>query len=188
VDDQVPGGVVWLTGLPSAGKTTVAQALAGRLRDEGVRSYVLDGDVVRKGLNADLGFTAEARCENVRRVGEVAALFADAGLTAIVALISPYVADRDRARQRAGERFVEVYVDCPLDVCKSRDPKGLYARAAAGKMKGLTGVDDPYEPPIRPEAVLYTDREDVAACVEKVLAAMRACGMAPSLARSRREA
>jgi len=145
------GATVWLTGLSGSGKSTIAVALEARLVGGGTPAYMLDGDNLRHGLNGDLGFSAADRAENVRRAGEVAQLFADAGLVAIVPLISPYRADRERVRARhadVGLRFVEVFVDTPIDVCEARDPKGLYARARAGELTGFTGVDDPYEPPL----------------------------------------
>ena len=148
------GATVWFTGLSGSGKSTLADAVATRLFELGRPAYVLDGDNVRHGLNADLGFSPADRTENVRRIGEVAALMADAGLTVLVPVISPYRADRDRARaahEAAGLRFVEVFVDTPLEVCEQRDPKGLYAKARAGELSGMTGIDDPYERPERPQ-------------------------------------
>ena len=147
------GATVWLTGLSGSGKSTVANAVAERLLALGRPAYVLDGDNLRHGLNADLGFSAADRAENVRRVGEVARLLADAGLVALVPVISPYRADRDRVRHAhdvAGLLFVEVFVDTPLELCERRDPKGLYRKARAGEFTGMTGIDDPYEPPLRP--------------------------------------
>lgn len=151
------GVTVWLTGLSGSGKSTVAVALEDELLAAGRPVYLLDGDNLRHGLNGDLGFSAEDRHENVRRVGEVARLFADAGVVALVPLISPYVEDRDRARaahEEAGVPFVEVFVDTPLELCERRDPKGLYAKARAGEIRGFTGIDDPYEPPPSPDLVL----------------------------------
>ncbi len=151
------GATVWFTGLPGSGKSTVADAVAGHLIAAGRAVYVLDGDNVRHGLNADLGFSAADRAENVRRVGEVARLLADAGLVALVPVVSPYTAGRDRVRaahDAAGLRFVEVFVDTPLATCETRDPKGLYARARAGELTGMTGIDDPYEPPESPDLTL----------------------------------
>lgn len=148
------GATVWFTGLSGSGKSTVANAVAERLLDVDRPAYLLDGDNVRHGLNADLGFSAADRTENIRRVGEVARLMADAGLVVLVPVISPYRADRDRARAvhgAAGLRFVEVFVDTPLELCEQRDPKGLYKRARAGEITGMTGLDDPYEPPISAE-------------------------------------
>jgi len=148
------GATVWLTGLSGSGKSTIASALERRLVEAGRWAYRLDGDNLRHGLCAGLGFSEADRKENVRRAGEAAALMADAGLVAIVALISPYRADRAAARaahDRAGLPFFEVWVDTPLEVCESRDPKGLYQKARAGEIKGFTGIDDPYEPPEAPE-------------------------------------
>ena len=165
------GATVWFTGLSGSGKSTVADAVATALLDEGRAVYVLDGDNVRHGLNADLGFSAADRAENVRRIGEVARLLADAGLVVLVPVVSPYVADRDRVRaihDAAGLRFVEVFVDTPLATCEARDPKGLYARARAGTLTGMTGIDDPYEPPPSPD--LHLTPAPLAAQVAAVLA------------------
>jgi adenylyl-sulfate kinase len=166
------GGTVWFTGLSGSGKSTLANAVAELLHGRGRPAYVLDGDNIRHGLNADLGFSAADRAENVRRVGEVARLVADAGLVALVPLISPYRVDRDRVRavhSAAGLPFCEVHLDVPLDICEARDPKGLYAKARAGELRGFTGIDDPYERPAAPELRLTTDADpDVLA--ESVLA------------------
>jgi adenylylsulfate kinase len=148
------GAVVWLTGLPSAGKSTIAAALAERLAASGRRVEVLDGDVVRAELSADLGYSRADRNENVRRIGYVASLLAGHGVVTICPVVSPYRAARDDVRERVGDAFVEVYVSTPVDVCAERDVKGLYARQRAGAMTGLTGVDDPYEPPVAPEVVV----------------------------------
>ena len=151
---QVGGATVWLTGLSGSGKSTVASALGGLLRDAGIAYMLLDGDDLRRGLNADLGFGEKDRAENVRRVGEVARLVASGGLIAIVSLISPYRADRERVRAAHdvdGLTFVEVFVDTPLAVCIERDPKGLYRRALAGELLEFSGVDAPYEAPLQPE-------------------------------------
>jgi bifunctional enzyme CysN/CysC len=148
------GATVWFTGLSGSGKSTVAVEVERQLVAAGRAAYVLDGDNLRHGLNADLGFSADDRTENIRRVGEVARLFADAGVVAAVPVISPYRADRDRVRAihgEAGVPFLEVWVDTPLDVCEQRDPKGLYKKARAGEITGFTGIDDPYEPPENPE-------------------------------------
>jgi bifunctional enzyme CysN/CysC len=169
----VRGATVWFTGLSGSGKSTVAGAVAALLVGRGVLSYVLDGDNLRHGLNGDLGFGADDRAENVRRVGEVARLFADAGVVALVPLISPYRAGRDHARElhaAAGLPFVEVFVDTPLEVCERRDPKGLYAQARAGKITGFTGIDDPYEPPLHAELVLQGDAAPAAEAAREVLA------------------
>jgi bifunctional enzyme CysN/CysC len=151
------GATVWLTGLSGSGKSTVAMAAERALVDAGRPAYVLDGDNLRHGLNADLGFSTEDRAENVRRVGHVARLLADAGVVALVPLISPYRADRDRVRALHAEAdvpFLEVFVDTPIELCEQRDPKGLYAKARAGEITGFTGIDDPYEAPTTPEHVL----------------------------------
>lgn len=171
------GATVWFTGLSGAGKSTVANAVAERLHVDGVAHYVLDGDNLRYGLNADLGFSDADRAENVRRVGEVARLMADAGIVTLVPVISPFRAGRDRVRAAhavAGLPFVEVFVDTPLDECATRDPKGLYARAAAGELAGLTGVDSPYEPPLTPEVHVRPEHGAAVAQAEVVLAAVRA--------------
>ncbi len=163
------GAVVWLTGLSGAGKSTLAMAVERRLFDLGWNVYTLDGDNVRRGLNADLGFEPEERQENIRRVGEVAALFADAGAVCIAAFISPYRDDRRRARAAAGaRRFIEVYVRSTLAVCEARDPKGLYRKARRGELANFTGIDSPYEPPELAELVVDTSVDDVDACVEKL--------------------
>ena len=151
------GATIWFTGLSGSGKSTIAAACEAQLVASGRAAYVLDGDNIRHGLNGDLGFSASDRAENVRRVGHVACLMADAGLVALVPLVSPYRADRDAVRglhEAAGLPFVEVFVDAPIELCEQRDPKGLYAKARAGELKGFTGVDDPYEAPEHPEVVL----------------------------------
>ena len=164
------GAVLWFTGLPGSGKSTLAMALERRLFDREWQVYTLDGDNVRRGLSADLGFSPHDREENIRRVGEVAALFADAGAICIVAFISPYRADRERARAAAGERrFFEVYVKSALATCERRDPKGHYRRARAGEIKDFTGVDAPYEAPDHPAIVIDTEAQDVEACVFQLL-------------------
>ncbi len=149
------GALIWLTGLSGSGKSTFAYTLEHALMQRGHLSYVLDGDNIRHGLNKNLGFSAEDRCENIRRIGEVGKLFVDAGLIAVTAFISPYSADRDTAREVVGSAdFFEVHCNAPLDVCEQRDPKGLYKKARAGEIKGFTGIDDPYEAPENPELVL----------------------------------
>lgn len=153
------GGTIWLTGLPSSGKSTTAYALEWELFERGFLAYVLDGDNVRHGLNKDLGFSAADRAENIRRIAETAKLFADAGIIVITSFISPYRVERDFARQihlAAGHNFAEIYIDTPVEVCEGRDPKGLYAKARKGELKGFTGIDDPYEPPLAPELVCRT--------------------------------
>ncbi|WP_436776177.1 adenylyl-sulfate kinase [Yinghuangia sp. YIM S09857] len=148
------GATVWFTGLSGSGKSTVSVETERLLVARGIAAYRLDGDNLRHGLNADLGFGEADRTENIRRVGEVARLFADAGVVALVPVISPYRADRDRARElheRDGVPFLEVFVDTPIEVCESRDPKGLYAKARAGEIRDFTGIDAPYEAPVKPE-------------------------------------
>jgi bifunctional enzyme CysN/CysC len=164
------GCVVWLTGLPSSGKSTIAIELERELFNLGRHTYVLDGDKVRHGLCSDLAFSPDDRKENIRRVGEVAKLFADAGIICITAFISPYRADRDLARKMLEPgRFIEVHVNAPVEVCEKRDPKGLYAKARANMIKEFTGVSAPYEAPIEPELVLRTDKLSVAESVAKIL-------------------
>jgi bifunctional enzyme CysN/CysC len=151
------GAVVWLTGLSGSGKSTVAFAVERQLVTGRQPAVVLDGDNLRHGLNADLGFTEDDRRENIRRVAEVAVLFAESGVVALVPLISPYRSSRDAARAVAGVAsvpFIEVFVDTPIEECERRDPKGLYAKARAGEIKGFTGIDDPYEAPLAAEVVL----------------------------------
>lgn len=161
---------LWLTGVPAAGKTTLAGEVANRLRKQGLSVRVLDGDDLRGGLNADLGFSQADREENVRRFAEVTRLFLDSGICVVAALISPFRAGRQRARTIIGtERFVEIFVDAPLEVCQQRDPKGLYAKARAGKIVGLTGVDAPFEAPENPDLHLRTDRDTPRALAESVI-------------------
>ena len=172
----VHGATVWFTGLSGSGKSTIAGLVEARLTEAGTLAYTLDGDNLRHGLNGDLGFSADDRAENVRRVGEVARLFADAGVVALVPLISPYRAGRDHARalhEAAGLEFVEVFVDTPIEECEARDPKGLYREAREGRITGFTGVDDPYEAPIRPELVVGRDGEPAAVAAARVLELLR---------------
>ncbi len=175
VRNQHRGAVVWLTGLSGAGKSTIARALEKELFQLSMHTYVLDGDNLRHGLNANLGFSPEDRAENIRRVGEVAKLMADAGIVVITSFISPYRADRTRARAialQAGAEFVEVFVDAPLSVCEGRDPKGLYQKARAGALKGFTGVDAPYEPPEDPEIVVHTHEQTPTECIDQIMGAL----------------
>jgi bifunctional enzyme CysN/CysC len=168
------GATVWMTGLPASGKSTVAAGVEAQLLSEGRSAYVLDGDNLRHGLNGDLGFSAEDRAENVRRTAEVSALLADAGVVVLVALVSPYRADRAAARaahDRRGLPFLEVHVATTLAECERRDPKGLYARARAGELRGLTGVDDPYEPPEAADVVVGGG-EPLEEAVARVLGAL----------------
>jgi len=169
------GVVIWLTGLPGAGKTTLAHAMERTLFDRGFNVMTLDGDVLRGGLNSDLGFSAEARRESVRRAAEVSALLAATGVAVIVALISPFEQDRRQARERvtaagAGARFIEVFVDAPPETCEKRDPKGLYARARRGEVKNMTGVTSAYEVPSAPDVHVRTDQRSVDECAAAVLA------------------
>jgi len=167
------GCTLWFTGLPSSGKSTTAFTLEHELLRRGYLAYVLDGDNVRHGLNKNLGFSAEDREENIRRIGEVAKLFADAGLITMTSFISPYRKDRDLARrihEETGIRFIEIFVDTPVDVCEQRDPKGLYQKARKGELKGFTGVDDPYEAPLRPEMIIKTEELSPADLTAELLA------------------
>jgi bifunctional enzyme CysN/CysC len=167
------GATVWLTGLSGSGKSSVAVVVERRLVQAGRPAYLLDGDNVRHGLNADLGFSDEDRAENVRRVGEVARLLADAGVVALVPVISPFRDGRAAARaahEAVGLPFLEVFVDTPLEECERRDPKGLYARARRGELTGFTGIDSPYEPPASPDLVLTPADGDPAAQADRVLA------------------
>ncbi len=176
----VRGATVWLTGLSGSGKSTIAGLVEQRLVDAGVLTYTLDGDNLRHGLNGNLGFSADDRAENVRRVGEVARLFADAGVIALVPLISPYRAGREHARalhDAAGLTFLEVFVDTPLAECEARDPKGLYKQARAGEITGFTGIDDPYEAPSAPELVVGRDGAPAADAADAVVALLASAGV-----------
>ncbi|MDF2658980.1 MAG: cysC [Paenibacillus sp.] len=167
--------VLWLTGYSGSGKSTLAFELERRLFDLNCRSYVLDGDNIRHGLNRNLGFSAEDRKENIRRISEVAKLFTDAGHIAITAFISPYREDRRLARSLFAEGdFIEVYVKCPIDECEKRDPKGLYKKARAGEIRDFTGISAPYEPPVRPEITIETDKLTPDESVERVLRYLQA--------------
>lgn len=161
---------IWFTGLSGAGKTTIAQAVRDQLHAQGRRVYVLDGDLLRTGLNSDLGFSDQDRSENTRRVAEVARLMADAGITVLVALISPFEDDRKKARASFDEgQFVEVFVDAPLLVCMRRDVKGLYAKAQQGEVPAMTGIGSPYEPPPQPDLRVETGLDSLENCVGKVM-------------------
>ncbi len=162
--------VLWLTGFSGAGKSTLAHAIERRLYERNCATFVLDGDNVRHGLCADLGFSQHDREENIRRVGEMAKLFTEAGVIAITAFISPFIADRERVRSimPAGE-FIEIYCRCPLEVCEGRDVKGLYAKARQGMITDFTGISSPYEPPVNPEITVDTGKDSLDACVEHVL-------------------
>jgi bifunctional enzyme CysN/CysC len=173
--------VVWLTGLSGSGKSTIAKAVEERLFDDGLQTMLLDGDNVRHGLSGDLGFSPADRKENIRRVGEVARLFFEQGNVTLCSFVSPYQEDRDQARELLPEehrdRFLEVHVDCPLDVCKERDTKGLYAKAEAGEITNFTGISSPYEAPSDPDVHVNTDADDVDACVEQIIEALRNRGV-----------
>ncbi|MBL6751003.1 MAG: adenylyl-sulfate kinase [Nevskia sp.] len=174
------GATLWFTGLSGSGKSTVAVALEKELARRGRLAYRLDGDNIRLGINKNLGFSAEDRKENIRRIGEIAKLFVDAGVIALTSFISPYRADRDAARathEAAGMDFIEVYVDCPLEEAEKRDPKGLYKKARAGQIKNFTGIDDPYEAPEKPELVLKTADMTLEDEVQTVLKLMTARGI-----------
>ncbi len=174
------GATMWFTGLSACGKSTIAVALEQALCNQGVACYRLDGDNIRFGLNKNLGFSAEDREENIRRIGEVSKLFSDAGIITLSSFISPYIKDRDAAREvhkEAGIDFIEVFVDTPIEVCEERDPKGLYKKARAGEIKGFTGIDDPYEAPANAELVLKTAEHDVEACVKQCLKCLAERGL-----------
>ncbi len=170
------GATLWFTGLSGSGKSTIAVALEKKLLDMGKLSYRLDGDNIRLGINQNLGFSAEDRKENIRRVGEVSKLFVDAGVVVLSSFISPYADDRDGVRklhEDAGMEFIEVFVDCSLAEAEKRDPKGLYKKARAGEIKNFTGIDDPYEAPTRPELHLKTDESTVEKEVESILSFLK---------------
>ena len=162
--------ILWFTGLSGSGKSTVAHKLEEKLFEMGIHTYVLDGDNIRTGLNKDLGFSAEDREENIRRIGEVAKLFVDAGIMVLSAFISPYIKDRETVRNLVNKgEFIEIYVKCPLEVCEQRDVKGLYKKAREGIIKNFTGIDDPYEEPLNPEIVVETDKETLEESVNKII-------------------
>jgi adenylylsulfate kinase len=178
------GGTIWFTGLSGSGKSTIAFTAEHALVEAGRLAYVLDGDNIRHGLNKNLGFSAADREENIRRIGEVARLFADAGVITLTSFISPYRKDRDRVRQihaEAGLPFIEIFVDVPVQECEKRDPKGLYKKARAalaeGKPMGFTGVDDPYEPPEKPELVIRNDQVTPQTAAQQVLSLLSARGI-----------
>lgn len=172
------GGVVWFSGLSGSGKTTVARLVDQKLHESGRRSFLLDGDAVRTGLNADLGFSEQDRVENLRRFTEVARLFANAGVLALVSAIAPFEVSRQAARERVGrDRFVMIHVATPLSVCEERDLKGLYQQAREGKLRGFTGIDSPYEEPVEPDLRLVPQDGDPNAMAEKVMAVLRDRGL-----------
>lgn len=162
--------VLWFTGLSGSGKSTLANAVSKKLFELGIQNYVLDGDNIRHGLNKDLGFSAEDRTENIRRIGEVAKLFVDSGQFVLTAFISPFARDRQLVRQLlANDEFIEIYVKCPLEECEKRDPKGLYKKARNGEIREFTGIDSPYEEPVSPELTIETHRHSLEQCVEQVI-------------------
>ncbi|MCH8553653.1 MAG: adenylyl-sulfate kinase [Schleiferiaceae bacterium] len=162
--------VVWFTGLSGSGKSTLANLLEQQLHASGILTYILDGDNVRKGLNSDLDFSDVSRVENIRRIGEVANLMADAGLVVLSAFISPFQSDRDMVRSRVGsQRFLEVFVDCPLEVCEQRDVKGLYQKARAGEISSFTGISSPFEAPQHPDLVVKTNESSQEECLNQLL-------------------
>lgn len=177
------GATLWFTGLSGSGKSTVAVQLEGRLSELGFLSYRLDGDNVRLGINKNLGFTAEDRTENIRRIGEIAKLYVDTGVITLSSFISPYSSDRDQVRalhEAAGMDFIEVFVDCSLEAAESRDPKGLYKKARAGEIKNFTGIDDPYEAPPKPEVHLHSDKQSLDEEVEQILSVLRSRNIIPA--------
>ena len=174
------GATLWFTGLSGSGKSTVAVELEGTLNQMGVLAYRLDGDNVRMGINKNLGFSAEDRAENIRRIGEVSKLFVDSGIIALSSFISPYAADRDKVRalhEESGMDFIEIFVDCSLEAAESRDPKGLYKKARAGEIKNFTGIDDPYEAPSKPEIHLRSDQQTLEEEVQEILTVLKDRGI-----------
>ena len=172
------GTTIWFTGLSASGKSTIAVLVDQMLVDRGRAATVLDGDNIRFGLNRDLGFSPEDRTENIRRIGEVAKLFAESGVIALTAFISPYRSDRDRVRSTHGDGdFIEVFVNCPLDVCEQRDPRGLYAKARRGEIPEFTGISAPYEAPFHPELTLDTNEESAEDSARKVIELLQARGV-----------
>jgi len=170
--------ILWFTGLSGAGKSTIAHAVEQRLFELGCRTFVFDGDNVRHGLCADLGFSPEDRVENIRRIGEMSKLFIEAGVIALTAFISPFRADRDRVRHLVADGdFLEIYCHCPIEVCEQRDVKGLYAKARKGLIKDFTGISSPYEPPLNPDLDLDTARQSLEDCVQQVLELLQRKGI-----------
>lgn len=162
--------IIWLTGLSGSGKSTISDRLEEVLHQNGYKTYLLDGDNIRHGLNSNIDFSAEGRSENIRRIGEVAKLFTDAGLIVITAFISPFISDRDKVRQLVEkDEFIEVYVKCPVEVCEARDVKGLYAKARKGEIPDFTGITSPFEEPANPEVLVHSDKMDVDECVNQIL-------------------
>ena len=172
--------ILWFTGLPSSGKSTIANELEKKLITMGTRTYILDGDNIRMGLCKDLGFSEEDRGENIRRIGEVSKLFVDAGCIVLSAFVSPYIKDRDGVRELVGDgEFIEVFVDAPLEVCEERDVKGLYKKAREGVIKGFTGIDDPYEAPLNAEITIDTSKLSLEEGVNVILQYLETKGVLP---------
>ena len=162
--------VIWLTGLSGSGKSTLAKLLEQHLKDIGIQPYVLDGDVIRKGLNKDLGFSKKDRKENIRRIGEVVKILTDAGSIVISAFITPFESDREQLKKKIGkDRFFEVFLDCPIDICEERDVKGLYKKARKGELTEFTGIDSPYEKPESPNLVIETGTETETESLKKLI-------------------
>lgn len=162
--------VLWFSGLSGSGKSTLASALESHLHKQGIRTYILDGDNIRTGLNKDLDFSNESRKENIRRISEVAKLFVDAGVVVLTAFISPFEEDRNQAREIIGaKRFIEIHVDCPLEVCEERDVKGLYKKARAGQIKHFTGIDSPFEEPSNPDIIVDTANSSIELCLTQLV-------------------
>ncbi|MFL0195267.1 adenylyl-sulfate kinase [Clostridium sp. WILCCON 0269] len=163
------GILIWFTGLSGSGKSTLASALESKLYCMGKLTYLLDGDNLRHGLNSDLAFTKEDRVENIRRVSEVCKLFVDAGIITIATFVSPFKEDREKVRKLLGKDFVEVYINCPIEVCEKRDPKGIYKKARIGEIKNFTGIDSPYEIPDNPELTIPTHLKGLEECVDEII-------------------
>jgi adenylylsulfate kinase len=162
--------LIWFTGLSGSGKSTIAIEIEKKLFEMGFKTYLLDGDNIRSGLNSNLGFTEEDRIENIRRIGEVSHLMLDAGLIVLASFIAPFQADREMVKHKIKpENYIEVYVNCPLEICEKRDVKGLYAKARKGEIKHFTGIDAPYEPPKNPDVIVETDKETIEESLKKIL-------------------
>ena len=180
--NRYKGVVLWLTGLPSSGKSTLGHEVERLLFERGCNSYVLDGDNIRHGLNKNVGFSPEDRKENIRRIGEVAKLFAEAGVIVFTAFISPYREDRDQARAlNEPGRFFEIYCECSVGECENRDPKGLWQRARKGEIEEFTGVSAPYEEPLTPEIIVQTDKYSLEECAEQIMRHLEEQGVIPPL-------
>lgn len=173
------GVVLWFTGLSGSGKSTVANAVEKKLHQAQRLTYLLDGDNIRHGLNKDLGFGINDRIENIRRIAEVAKLFVDAGVITLTAFISPFKEERNNVRRLLADRFIEIFVDCPLDICEGRDPKGLYIKARNGEIKNFTGIDSPYEKPADPEIIVQTNVQNIDECADEVIKYLAAIDYIP---------